>query len=164
VSCLAGVAKIAMSESVHAVGDEGAWILNGPTGMWLEGFGTLFALQRFELVRTTKDIHPDYGRLRYRVSTRYYNYRVKLSDGGHEIRWHWHPVGHSDERRPHIHPSFNLSAHIPGPRYTLEEVIEACIELGAKPACNDWHERLTATGERHKKHRTWTSDPGERNS
>lgn len=120
VSCLAGVAKIAMSKRVRAIGDQGAWILNSAAGMRLDGFGTFFAQQRFELVPTTEDVHPDYRQLPYRVSTRDYNYRLKLDDGGHEIRWHWHPVGHSDEPRPHIHPSFNLKAHIPGPRYALE--------------------------------------------
>ena len=130
--------------------------------MRLDGFGTFFAQQRFELVPTTEDVHPDYRQLPYRVSTRDYNYRLKLDDGGHEIRWHWHPVGHSDEARPHIHPSFNLKAHIPGPRYTLEDVIEACIELGASHACEDWRERLAETGGRHKRHRTWATDPNER--
>jgi hypothetical protein len=161
VSCLSGVAKIVMSERVRVIGDQGAWILNSPAGMPLDGFGTLFAQQRFELVPTTADVHPDYERLPYRVSTREYIYRVVM-DCGHEMRWHWHPMGNSHESRPHIHPSFNLKAHIPGPRYTLEEVIEACIELGAKRACDDWRERLADTGERHKKHRTWTSDPDER--
>jgi hypothetical protein len=130
--------------------------------MRLEGFGTLFAQQRFELVRTTKDVHPDYRRLRYRVSTRYYNYRVKLDNGDHEILWHWHPIGNSDERRPHIHPPFDLKAHMPGPRYALEDVIESCIELGAKHGCDDWRKRLAVTGGRHKKHQTWTNAPGER--
>jgi hypothetical protein len=162
VSCLAGVAKIVMSQQVRVLGGQGAWILNSPKGMRLEGFGTLFAQQLFELVPTTEDVHPDYRQLRYRVSTRDYNYRLKLDQGGHEIRWHWHPVGHSHERRPHMHPSFNLKAHIPGPRYALEDVVEACIALGAKYACDDWRERLAETGGRHKAHRTWTTDPDER--
>jgi hypothetical protein len=160
VSCLAGVAKIVMSERVSAIGDQGAWILNSPDGMRLDGFGTLFAQQQFELVPNTADVDPDYERRPYRASTREYIYKL-LTDDGHEMRWHWHPVGSSHERRPHIHPSFNLRAHLPGPRYTLEEVIEACIELGARPACDDWRERLADSGGRHKKHRTWTSDPSE---
>ena len=62
--------------------------------MRLENFGTLIALQRFELVRTTEDVHPDYARLPYRISTREYACRITLYDGGYEMRWHWHPVGH----------------------------------------------------------------------
>ena len=49
--------------------------------MRLENFGTLIALQRFELVRTTEDVHPDYARLPYRISTREYACRITLYDG-----------------------------------------------------------------------------------
>jgi hypothetical protein len=43
VSCLEGVAKILLTQRVHRIGDIGAWILNGPDGMPLRGFGTLYA-------------------------------------------------------------------------------------------------------------------------
>ena len=162
VSCLQGVGKIVLSKRVHTYGDQGAWILNGEGGMRLEGCGTLFAIQRFELVPTTADVHPDYEQMPYRVSTREYAYRIRLEPEGQEMRWHWHPVGHSPERRPHIHPPFNLKAHIPGPRYAFEDVIEGCIALGAARGRDDWQETLRASAALHKKHQTWTNDPAER--
>jgi hypothetical protein len=161
VSCLDGVAKILLTERVHRVGDSGAWILNGPDGMPLRGFGTFYAQQRFELVETSEE-HREYEpREKFRVTTREYIYRVELRTG-QEIRWHWHPEGSSPHRRPHVHPSFNLRAHLPGPRIALEDVIEGCIELGARPACDDWKQRLAETGGVHKLYRTWINDPEER--
>lgn len=160
VSCLEGVAKILLTQRVQRVGDHGAWILNGPDGMSLRGFGTFYAQQRFELVETSEE-HREYAPAeRYRVTTREYIYRVEL-DTGQQIRWHWHPEGRSSERRPHVHPSFNLKAHLPGPRIALEDVIEGCIELGALPACDDWKQRLAETGGVHKLYRTWINEPGD---
>ena len=160
VSCLEGVAKILLTQRVHHIGDYGAWILNGPDGMPLRGFGTFHAQQRFELVETS-EAHREYApRERFRVTTHEYIYRVKL-DSGPQIRWHWHPEGSSPERRPHIHPSFNLKAHLPCSRIALEDVIESCIELGARPACSDWKQRLAETGGVHKLYRTWVNQPGE---
>ncbi|KHJ73397.1 hypothetical protein QR64_07270 [Rhodococcus sp. Chr-9] len=125
--------------------------------MTLRGFGRFWASQRYELVETS-DEHFDVTGERYRVSTREYLYKVVL-DAGHEIRWHWHPKGNSPERRPHIHPSFDLAAHIPSGRAVLEEVIEGCIEMGATPACDDYKDRLLATGGIHKLYRTWADNP-----
>jgi hypothetical protein len=134
---LEGVAKILLTQRVQRINDHGAWILNGLDGMSLRGFGTFYAQQCFELVETSAE-HREYAPAeRYRVTTREYIYRVEL-DTGQQIRWHWHPEGRSSERRPHVHPSFNLKAHLPGPRIALEDVIEGCIELGARPACDDW--------------------------
>jgi hypothetical protein len=137
----------------------GAWILNGPDGMPLRNFGVLFAQQRFELVHTSED-HFQYSNERFRVTTHEYIYRLELRTG-EQIRWHWHPRGNSPERRPHIHPSFNLKAHLPGPRIALEDVIEGCIELGAPASCSDWKDRLAETGGVHKLYRSWVDDPEE---
>lgn len=158
VSCLEGVAKILVTDRVQRVGDYGAWILNGPDGMNLRDFGTFYAQQRFELVETSEEHQRFEPRERFRVSTREYIYRVALQTG-QEIHWHWHPKGNSPERRPHVHPSLNLKAHIPGPRAALEDVIEGCIALGARPSCADWRERLAETGGVHKLYRTWVDDP-----
>jgi hypothetical protein len=161
VSCLEGVAKIRLRQRAQCIGDLGAWILNGPDGMPLPRFGTFYAQQRCALVETSQE-HREYepGE-RYRVSTREYIYRVELHTG-QQICWHWHPEGNSSERRPHIHLSFNLKAHLPGPRIALEDVIEGCIELGARPACDDWKHRLAETGGVHKLYRTWVNEPDER--
>lgn len=160
VSCLDGVAKILVTARVHRVGDLGAWILNGPDGMALHGFGTFYAQQQFELVETSEEHRQYKAGEHYRVSTREYIYRLAL-DTGEQIRWHWHPKGNSPERRPHIHPSFNLKAHLPGSRVALEDVIEGCIQLGARASCDDWRQKLGETGGVHKLYRTWVDDPNE---
>ncbi|KMV21596.1 hypothetical protein BMW24_022930 [Mycobacterium heckeshornense] len=131
--------------------------------MRLPRFGTFYAQQRFELIETSEE-HREYAPSeRYRVTTREYIYRVEL-EAGPEIRWHWHPDGNSPEHRPHIHLWFNLRAHLPGPRIVLEDVIEGCIELGARAACGDWKQRLAETGGLHKLYRTWVNEPTERRS
>ncbi|MGL5442464.1 MAG: hypothetical protein ACRDDJ_08345, partial [[Mycobacterium] stephanolepidis] len=160
VSCL-GCAKIQLSQTPKKYGEFGAWVLNGGDGMALRGFGKFYATQRFELVPTTADLHDAPEKEPFRVSTREYIYRLEITDKSHVIEWHWHPVGNSDERRPHIHPAINRDAHLPGPRMVLEDVIEGCIALGATPACEDWKERLAATGGVHKLYRTWVHEPGD---
>ncbi|BBZ27071.1 hypothetical protein MMAD_13660 [Mycolicibacterium madagascariense] len=161
LSCLDGVAKVRLTERVHQVGDTGAWILNGPDGMSLRDFGTLHAQQRFELVATSEEHRAYRPPEKFRISTREYIYKLEMQTG-QQIRWHWHPMGNSPERRPHIHPSFNIKAHLPGSRVVLEDIIEGCIELGAKPSCDDWKARLMETGGVHKLYRTWVDDPDER--
>lgn len=128
--------------------------------MDLKGFGRLHAQQRFQLVYTDpKRFDISVGKLR--VSTREYAYRIVHREGW-EMRWHWHPEGSSAEHRPHIHPSVNIKAHLPTPRYTLEEVVESCISLGARPSREDWQAQLAETGGIHKLYRTWSNDPSER--
>ncbi|WP_330182751.1 hypothetical protein OHB26_03265 [Nocardia sp. NBC_01503] len=160
VGCLDGYSQIFVADRVGKVGSQGAWMLNGPEGMELKGFGTLFAEQRFELVETDPE-RFDISVGRFRISTRMYNYKLVREAEGIEIRWHWHPVGNSHEFRPHIHPSFNLKAHMPSPRYSLEEIVESCISLGARPSCEDWQSRLLETDGIHKLYRTWSNDPTE---
>ena len=64
-----------------------------------------------------------------------------------------------NEKRPHMHPSFNPKAHMPGPRIAIEDVIEGCIQIGARRSCGDWKERLLETGTTHKLYRTWVDSP-----
>lgn len=130
--------------------------------MTLPGFGSLAAQQVYELVLTKDDVYEDTGH-RYRVSTRDYNYRLKL-DAGHEIRWHWHPQGNSPEHRPHIHPSFDLNAHMPCGRTMIEEIVETCIELGARPGRDDWKAQLMESGSLHELYRSWSHSPDEPNA
>lgn len=161
VSCFRGQGKICVSGFVSKYGDVGAWTLNDPDqGMILPHFGTFYAQQRFELVKTTNKVVADPKREPYRVSTREYIYRLEITDGP-VVAWHWHPVGRSsdNEPRPHIHPSFNTKAHLPGSRMAIEDVIEGCIALGAEPSCTDWQERLLETGSTHKLYRTWSDRP-----
>lgn len=161
LGCLDGYAQIRVSSRVDRVGDVGAWILNGPDGMELKNFGVLHAQQSFELVEADPEkFDTSIGKLR--VSTRMYIYRVVHREW--ELRWHWHPEGNSPEHRPHIHPSMDLKAHLPTPRFSLEEVVEACISLGARPAREDWSARLAETDGIHKLYRTWSNDPSEQRS
>lgn len=161
ISCFQGHGKVLVSSRVHNYGDHGAWTLNSPDqGMVLPHFGKFYAQQRFELVATTEKDCPDPSREPYRVSTREYIYRLVM-DTGTVVSWHWHPVGRSadNEKRPHMHPSFNPKAHMPGPRIAIEDVIEGCIEIGAPTSCGDWKERLLESGTTHKLYRTWVDDP-----
>lgn len=161
VSCLAGVGKIVTSSRVVKVGDFGTWILNGPEGMQLPNFGTLHAQQRYEVVETDPEHRLANSGENFRVSTREYLYKVQIAAGDHTMMWHWHPVGNSPERRPHIHPSFNQKAHMPSGRMAIEDVIEGCIALGAKESRDDWQKVLMESGGLHKLHRTWVDEPGD---
>jgi hypothetical protein len=161
VSCFGGHGNICVSSRVFTYGDFGAWSLNDPAqGMTLPQFGTFYAQQRFELVKTTEKEHADPEREPYRVSTREYIYKLAMNTGV-VVEWRWHPLGRSDERRPHMHPSFDRKAHMPGPRIAIEDVIEGCIQVGAPTSCEDWKDRLLETGSTHKLYRTWVDEPPE---
>ncbi len=157
-SCLKGFGKIMLAKPVKNVGDQSTWMLCGEDGMELPKFGSLYATQAFELVETDPQ-RFDISKGRFRVSTRMYLYKVRTPS--YEVRWHWHPGGNSHEQRPHVHPSFNLEAHLPTARCVFEEIIEGCIRLGAEPACGDWEEKLLETGGIHKLYRTWVNHPAE---
>ncbi|WP_236728490.1 hypothetical protein [Mycolicibacterium obuense] len=156
VSCLQGVGKIQRTGVPRHYGQFGAWVLNTPvSGMVLPGFGRLFASQRYELVQTTENEHSDPEREPFRVSTREYIYRLERDDPSWVMEWHWHPKGDSPERNPHIHPTVDPKAHLPCPRFAIEDVIGGCIALGASPSCDDWEQRLRDTLDVHKMFRTW---------
>ncbi|MFI7075622.1 hypothetical protein [Micromonospora sediminicola] len=78
----------------------------------------------------------------YRVTTRGYDYSVRQTDGAAVIDYHWHPVGLSHEKRPHLHlGSSQLRAdavlsnkqHILTGRLTFESVIRDLLGMGAAP-------------------------------
>jgi hypothetical protein len=102
---------------------------------------------------------------RYRVTTRWYAYSVRTSDGAAVFDYHWHPDGQSDESDPHVHwghsqlnPEGVLakSQHWPSGRVTLESIIRRLIkELEVKPLCADWAEKLDEAEGPHLAHRTW---------
>jgi len=75
----------------------------------------------------------------FRVSTTRVHLPLEM-DEGPQIRWRWHPEGNSLERRPHIHPSFNLKAPL---------------LPGSHTACAGRNERLLEAGGVHKVYRTW---------
>ncbi|EJZ14981.1 hypothetical protein MFORT_06762 [Mycolicibacterium fortuitum subsp. fortuitum DSM 46621 = ATCC 6841 = JCM 6387] len=140
------------------VNDDGAWLLNSDEGLRIPKLGVLNARQHFRLIDNENSILGSTSE-KYRVTTLSYLYSLQL-DSGDAIDWHWHPTGNADERRPHMHVSFAPGAHLPCPRHTFEEVVEACIEmLGGNAACEDWRERLDTSRDLHNEHRSWASLP-----
>jgi hypothetical protein len=103
----------------------------------------------------------------FRVTTRGYDYSVRLTDGAAVLDYHWHPVGLSHEKRPHMHvgssqlrPDAVLSnkQHILSGRITLESVVRDLIGLGASPRYSDYADLLDLCEAPHILHRSWTLD------
>jgi hypothetical protein len=160
VSCLPGSGKILLGAArVKKVGDEGAWLLNGDEGLHVPQLGILRARQHFRLVDTdVPRFGSDVGK--FRVTTLSYLYSLRLEKSDHEIRWHWHPSGSSQERRPHMHLSFVGEAHLPCARHTFEDVVESCIEIsGGNASSDDWRDRLDESRSLHTEHRSWVNWP-----
>ena len=75
---------------------------------------------------------------------------------------HWHPDGISDEYRPHLHLAaepFSAKHHLPTGRHTIEDAIEWCVTLGAKPADEKWADIIAETKGLHVLHRSWSIAP-----
>lgn len=160
VSCLPGSGKIILGASkVKKPDDEGAWILNGEErGLHIPRLGRFQARQHFRLINAdTARFGLSVGK--FRITTLSYLYSLQLDSGDHEIRWHWHPNGPSEEQRPHMHVSFGSSAHLPCARHTFEDVVESCIELGGEAACEDWRGRLDKSRNLHTENRSWVDWP-----
>lgn len=111
------------------------------------------------------DNRPDYGP--YRITTRGYSYSIRTADGGAVLHYHWHPVGQSHEKRPHMHlgsaqlqPNAILSSkqHLLTGRITFESVIRDLIGMGVEPRYDDWADLLDVCETPHLLHRTWTID------
>ncbi|MFY1688044.1 hypothetical protein [Plantactinospora sp. WMMB782] len=103
----------------------------------------------------------------YRCTTLGYDYSVRKPDGAAVVDYHWHPIGLSHERRPHIHlgssqlrPDAVLSnkQHMLTGRTTLESVIRNLIGLGVRPRYPDWAAQLDICEGPHILYRTWTND------
>jgi hypothetical protein len=116
--------------------------------------------------RLIEDPRPGYGPIR--VTTRAYDYSLRLATGEAIVDYHWHPSGLSAETRPHLHLGSSQLApdgviatkqHLSTGRITFESVIRTAIELGAKPKHADWESRLRAAEQPHIEHRTWSMDP-----
>jgi hypothetical protein len=126
----------------------------------LPGTSLEFRARMFYMIIT--DDRPDYGP--YRVTTRGYDYSVRQTDGAAVIDYHWHPVGLSHEKRPHLHlgssqlrPDAVLSnkQHILSGRITLESVVRDIIGLGAVPRYPDYVDLLDLCETPHILHRSW---------
>lgn len=132
------------------------WTLNGPKGMALSDLGTFHASMRFHVI----DADPARHELPFRVTTDGYLYRLEASKGYDLWRVHWHPVGDSHAKEPHIHipPGYE---HLPTGRISFEQVIGWCVEQGA-PLRYDKREvvnRLAEAGAPHVLYRSWSDQP-----
>jgi hypothetical protein len=125
-----------------------------------------FELRARMVYRLIEDPRPAYGPLR--VTTKSYDYSLRLATGQGVFDYHWHPDGNSHETRPHLHiGSSQLAAdgviakkrHLHTGRITFESVIRTVIEIGATPLREDWENRLNAAEWPHIQHRSWSIDP-----
>lgn len=156
VSCL-GAGKIVTSPHGKSAGAVRSWTLNDGAGLAVKGWH-LEAEMNYELIRDDA--------VSWRVTTRAYMYRVSVL-GGDVFRIHWHPTGHSDYVRPHVHARFVvperdrdvLKEHLPTGRITFEEAIEWAIKLGMPSARDDWQSVLLECRKKHLEHRTWSYEP-----
>ncbi|BCB81333.1 hypothetical protein GCM10022251_61800 [Phytohabitans flavus] len=137
------------------------------TGIAGDGYVRLRGDRRIEMrarmfYEIIRDPRPGYGP--FRITTRGYDYSLRTSDGLAVVDYHWHPLGQSHEKDPHLHigaaqlrPDSVLSNkdHLPSGRITVESVVRAAIASGATPLQPDWETRLAGTEYRHVLHRSW---------
>ena len=75
------------------------------------------------------------------ISTRAYRYEVNDAQGQELLAYHWHPLGKSRWKRPHLHVSDGPLAglHLPTSRVSLESLLRLLLaELEVRPLRNDW--------------------------
>lgn len=153
------------------LGAEGYWRLGDEEGLRLTSVdgdtGMRFqAEQRYRIVECDPQKHdPELGC--YRVTTLMYAYEL-IVDGTTAWQMHWHPIGHSDEFRPHYHlsgqPTFSVKQHLPSGRHTIEDAVEWCVNRGAVPADQNWETVIAETKGIHVLHRSWSNHPDEAHS
>lgn len=111
LGCLDAAAHIDRSGG-YTVHQDGAWVVNGGSGIKLPGVGTFQVRQQFRVVECDPDRH-DVTEGHFRITTLAYDYELGDQDGGWRWKMHWHPTGKSAATYPHIH----LPRH-PGHRAT----------------------------------------------
>jgi hypothetical protein len=81
------------------------------------------------------------------------------------LDYHWHPLGRSHEKEPHLHlgdTQLSNSAvlrgkdHLPTGWITFKAVIKSTIESGARPLRDDYKARLAEIEERNARFRSWS--------
>lgn len=146
------------SQGIHA------WTLNNGRGMPLSGGLLLHARMNYEFVR---DDQLEDGP--WRCTTRGYMYAVDGGDGRELISYHWHPVGASHYKLPHLHigtpalaPSgvFTAGSHFPTGRLSLESFVRFVITvLKVPPRRTTWEKDLLLSEGVYELYRTWSSTP-----
>ncbi|MGW1678484.1 hypothetical protein [Saccharopolyspora sp. NPDC002376] len=134
-----------------------AWSLNGQDGMHLGSWGSFRAQMHFRII----DADPAKHEEPLRVTTRSYAYAYRKPDGTDAWRIHWHPVGNSPAKGPHIHLPPTYNEHLPTGRVTFEQTIMWCIEYGAPLRCEraEALNRLAAAEAPHVLFRSWSDQP-----
>ncbi|WKG03071.1 hypothetical protein [Mycolicibacterium sp. HK-90] len=156
----------------YQLGAEGYWRLGDEYGLRLSPKDPecrsmrFIAEQRYRIVECDPEKHePELGS--FRVTTLMYAYELAINDST-VWQMHWHPVGNSDEHRPHYHISgddhFSVKHHLPSGRHTIEDAVEWCIQHGADPADPQWETVCAETKGVHVLHRSWSETPNEPHS
>lgn len=154
----------------YQVGARGYWRLGDEDGLRLTARDSdlsmrFHAEQHYRIVDCDPKRHePELGC--YRVTTLMYAYELTLNNS---TLWqmHWHPIGESDEFRPHFHIAggddhpFSVKDHLPSSRHTVEDAVEWCILHGAEPADEKWADIIAETKGVHVLHRSWAMSPDE---
>lgn len=152
------------------LGAHGYWRLGDENGLRLTPHDSdlsmrFHAEQHYRIIECDPASHdPELGC--YRVSTLMYAYELIVNNS---TVWamHWHPIGDSDEFRPHFHISggddqrFSVKDHLPSSRHTIEDAVEWCITHGAVPADENWADIVAETKGVHVLHRSWAMSPDE---
>jgi len=114
--------------------------------------------QLYVVVRAEGDLGP------WKVSIVSYAYSLE-DDAGAGLHYHWHPVGTSEIKSPHLHlknsgcqiATTDLGKfHLPTGRIALEDVLRIAInDFGVTPLKDDWREVIDSTQARFEGWRTW---------
>lgn len=141
----------------YTVHQDGAWVLNGGSGVKLPGVGTSQVRQQFRVVECDPDLH-DVTEGHFRITTLAYDYELSDQDGGWRWKMHWHPTGKSAATYPHIHlPSH--PGHRATPRMLVEHAVRWANNDGAKMRRDDWEDVLAQSETNHIRDRSWSSIP-----
>lgn len=166
IGCIARVKCGVTKDGRASVGEVHGLYLTGQGNEYASLSGKprlqLRARMRYMII---EDDRPGYGP--FRVTTVSYDYSICDEGLAAVLDYHWHPVGESHAITPHVHvgtsqlkPDAVLSKrdHLPTGRMTFESVVRGLVDLGVKPLCNDWEQRvadLTKAEQLHVRHRTW---------
>lgn len=139
MSCLARSHVISSGLHLPAVQPRAA-VLNDGDAVALRGNAglTLSMAEHFSLVQATDGWSA--------VRTAYF-IELGQQDGGELLAFHWHPVGASRIRTPHLHVGVDVrigsrwlpKIHVPTGAVALQDVLALCVEeLEVEPIRDDW--------------------------
>ncbi len=143
--------RVVSTVSVGVLRSAGTWAEGGEVTIYVAGTGTaplrLTAGGRLLLraVHHGRIFRGEKGRREFRIQSTGYNYRILTAADEEIIGYHWHPIGESHVKLPHLHiwsdvKGLDLSdAHFPTPRISLKRMLlQAVEELGVEPVRSDW--------------------------